>query len=184
MAGTYRGVLACSAGPLRHEILDTFFIEKRKQTIPRIVEQTGSSFRNYIFEKALEASITCNLLGICIVRMIPKPSKNGSAFCQKTIKIQAWGHQNRGLEGSGAGLEASWAILGHPGRLWKRLGPSWKRLGAVVEASWAFLGRERLPIWFQVGFQNRAQINKKSIQKLINFLMPLGIDLFRFFIDF
>ena len=99
---------------------------------PRMVEQTGSSFRNSIFEKALEASITCNLLGICIIRMIPKPSKNGSAFCQKTIKIQAWRHQDRGLEGSGAGLEASWAILGHPGRLWKRLGPSWKRLGSLL----------------------------------------------------
>ena len=145
MAGTYRGVLACSAGPLRHEILDTFFFEKRRQTtplFPRIVEQTGSSFRNYIFEKALEASITCNLLGICIIRMIPKPSKNGSAFCQKTIKIQAWRRQDRGLEGSGAGLEASWAILGHPGRLWKRLGPSWKRLGSVLGDSWAVLNRK------------------------------------------
>ena len=95
-----------------------------------MVEQTGSSFRNSIFEKALEASITCNLLRICIIRMIPKSSKNGSIFCQKAIKIQAWKHQNRGLEGSGAGLEASWAILGHPGRFWKRLGPSWKRLGS------------------------------------------------------
>ena len=135
MAGTYRGVLACSAGSLRHGILDRIsnWNEKADSAtcFPRMVEQTGSSFRNYIFEKALEASITCNLLGICIVRMIPKPSKNGSAFCQKNIKIQAWRHQDRGLEGSGAGLEASWAILGHPGRLWKRLGPSWKRLGSL-----------------------------------------------------
>ena len=130
---------------------------------PRIVEQTGSSFRNYIFEKALEASITCNLLGICIVRMIPHPSKNGSAFCQKTIKIQAWRHQDRGLEGSGAGLEASWAILGHPGHLWKRLGPSWKRLGSVLEASWAVLGRKKLPTWLQGGSQNGSQIYKKTI---------------------
>ena len=30
MAGTYRGVLACSAGPLRHGILDTFFNWKEK----------------------------------------------------------------------------------------------------------------------------------------------------------
>ena len=131
MAGTYRGVLACSAGSLRHGILDRIFYWKEKVNyaiFPRMVEQTGSSFRNSIFEKALEASITCNLLGICIIRMIPKPSKNGSAFCQIAIKIQAWRHQHRGLEGSGAGLEASWAILGYPGRFWKRLGPSWKRL--------------------------------------------------------
>ena len=55
-----------------------------------------------------------------------------SIFVKKTIKIQAWRHQNRGLEGSGAGLETSWAILGHPGRFWKRLGPSWKRLGGLL----------------------------------------------------
>ena len=151
MAGTYRSVLACSAGPLRHGILDTFF--------PRIVEQTGSSFRNYIFEKALEASITCNLLGICIVRMIPKPSKNGSAFCQKAIKIQAWRHQDRGLEGSGAGLEASWAILGHPGRLWKRLGPSWKRLGT----SWKPPG----PFWAEKAGQHGSKMAPKTEAKSI-----------------
>ena len=115
MAGTYRG---------RVDLFSRIFFL-------RMLEQTGS-FYKAIFEIALEASITCNLLGICIVRMIPKPSKNGSAFCQKTIKIQAWRHQDRGLEGSGAGLEASWAILGHPGRLWKRLGPSWKRLGSLL----------------------------------------------------
>ena len=149
-----------------------------------MVEQTGSSFRNSIFEKALEASITCNLLGICIIRMIPKPSKNGSAFYQKAIKIQAWRHQNRGLEGSGAGLEASWAILGHPGRFWKRLGPSWKRLWGVLEASWAVLGRKRLPTWLQVGSQNGAKIYKKSIPKSINCLMPLRIVIFLFFFDF
>ena len=103
---------------------------------PRMVEQTGSSFRNSIFEKALEVSITCNLLGICIVRTIPKPFKNESTFCQTAIKIQAWRHQDRGPEGSGA----SWTNLG---RLWKRLGPSWKRLGSVLEASWAVLDRKR-----------------------------------------
>ena len=147
---------------------------------PRIVEQTGSSFRNYIFEKALEASITCNLLGICIVRMIPKPSKNGSAFCQKTIKIQAWRHQDRGLEGSGAGLEASWAILGHPGRLWKRLGPSWKRLGSVLEASWAVLGRKSWPTWLQDGSQNGGQIYKKQAKNR----SPVGCHLESPFVGF
>ena len=124
-----------------------------------MLEQTGSSFTNAIFEKALEASITCNLLGICIVRMIPKPSKNGSAFRQITIQIQAWRHQNRGLEGSGAGLEASWAIFGYP----ERLGASWKRLGGVLEASWAVLSRKRWPTRLQIGSQNGAQIYKKSI---------------------
>ena len=118
---------------------------------------------------------------IFVVKMMPNLLKNGSNLCQKIFKIQAWRQQNRGQEGPGAGLEASLAVLGHLGRFWKRLGPSWKRLGAVLEASWAFLGRERWPIWLQVGFQNRAQINKKSIQKLINFLMPLGIDFWKDF---
>ena len=94
------------------EDLIDFFIDQRRIGIP------GSSFRISMFEKALEASITCNLLGICIVKMIPKSSKNGSAFNQKAIKTQVPRHQNRGLEGSGAGLKANWAILGHPGRFW------------------------------------------------------------------
>ena len=148
--------------PWDTEYLIHFLIEKRRQTMPlfpRIVEQTGSSFRNYMFEKALEASITCNLLGICIVRMIPKPSKNGSAFCQKAIKIQAWRHQNRGLEGSRAGLEASWAALGVPRRFWyilSRLGGVC--LGKVLEASWTVLGRERWPTGLQFSPQSAAKI--------------------------
>ena len=147
MAGTYRG---------RVDLFSRVFFLW-------MLEQTGSSFTNAIFEKALEASITCNLLGICIVRMIPKPSKNGSAFRQITIQIQAWRHQNRGPEGSGAGLEASWAIFGYPGCFWKRLGPSWKRLGGVLEASWTVLSRKRWPTRFQISSQNGTQIYKKSI---------------------
>ena len=90
LAGTYRGRV------------DLF----SKVSFLRMLEQTGSSFTNAIFEKALEASITCNLLGICIVRMIP-----------------AWKHQNRGPEDSGAGLEASWTVLE----------ASWKRLGGLLD---------------------------------------------------
>ena len=48
--------------------------------------------------------------------------------------------QNRSLEGSGAGLEASWAVLGDPKRLRRHLGPSWRRLGGVLEGSWRPLG--------------------------------------------
>ena len=55
--------------------------------------------------------------------------KMDQRYSKKTFEIQAWRHQNRGLEGSGAGLEASWAVLGYPGRFWMRLGPSWKPLG-------------------------------------------------------
>jgi len=143
MAGTYRG---------RVDFFSRVFFV-------RMLEQTGSSFTNAIFEKALEASITCNLLGICIVRMIPKPSKNGSAFRQITIQIQAWRHQNRGPEDSGADLEAFWAIFGYPGRFWKRLGPSWKRLGA----SWRPPG----PFWNEKGGQHDFKLAPKTEPKSI-----------------
>ena len=117
--------------------------------------------------------------------MIPRPSKNGSNFCQKRpLKIQARRHQNRSPEGSKAGLEAPWAVLRQLGRFWKRLGPSWRHLGRVLEGSWAVLGRERWPTWIQLGFQKATTINNKSAQKLINFMMALGMDVFRFFSDF
>ena len=44
--------------------------------------------------------------------------------------------KNRGLEGSRAGLEASWAVLGVPRRFWYIL----DRLGGVLEAPWKGLG--------------------------------------------
>ena len=141
MAGTYRGVLACSAGSLRHGILDRIFNGKEKANsaiFPRMVEQTGSSFRNSIFEKALEASITCNLLGICIIRMIPKPSKNGSAFYQKN-------HQNPGLEAPKSRSGGLWGrlggVLGHLGPSWTFLEASWTVLEASLRRLGSLLGR-------------------------------------------
>ena len=109
--------------------------------------------------------------------MIPKPSKNGSAFCQKTIKIQAWRHQDRGLEGSGAGLEASWAGLGDPRRLESYLGPFWNRLGGLL----AGLGPRKVanmaPTWPPKRSQNQLKIDPKIDQ----FLVPLGIDFWKDF---
>ena len=98
-----------------------------------------------------------------MLKMIPKPSKNGSKLLQITFKIQAWRHQNRSPEGSGAGLDASWAVLGHPGFFWQA---SW----VVLEASWAVFGRERWPTWVQVAPQDGAKIDKKSIPKLLIFV--------------
>ena len=37
-------------------------------------------------------------------------------------------------------MEASWAVLGDPKRLWRHLGLSWKRLGGGLEGSWRGLG--------------------------------------------
>ena len=103
-----------------------------------MVEQTGSSFRNSIFEKALEASITCNLLGICIIRMIPKPSKNGSAFYQKN-------HQNPGLEAPTSRSGGLWGrfggVLGHLGPSWTFLEASWTVLEASLRRLGSLLGR-------------------------------------------
>ena len=45
------------------------------------------------------------------------------------------------MEGSRAGLEASWAVLGIPGRFLLHLGPFWRRLGGVFDRSWRPLGR-------------------------------------------
>ena len=158
MAGTYRDVLACSAGSLRrHGILDKHFQLKRERKFrhifPRMVEQTGSSFRNSIFEKALEASITCNLLGICIIRMIPKPSKNGSAFYQKN-------HQNPGLEAPKSRSGGLWGrlggVLGHLGPSWTFLEASW----TVLEASWKPPG----PAW--------AVLSRKKVANMAPSWLP------------
>ena len=105
-------------------------------------------------------------------------------FIKKTIKIQAWRHQNRGPEGSGAGWEASWAILGHPGRF----GSVLDRLGSVFEASWKPPG----PSWVEKGGQHgsklapktKAKSIKKRSKNLSILLMPLGIAISRFFFDF
>ena len=73
-----------------------------------------------------------------------------------------------------------------PGQVWTRLGLSWAiqsvfggvlgRLGSVLERFWRRLGPSWGPTWVQVAPQDAAKIDKKSIPKLINFLMPLGID--------
>ena len=93
--------------------------------------------------------------------------------------------KHRGLEGSGAGLEASWAVLGDPKRLWRHLGLSWKRLGGVLEGSWRPLGRS----WAEKGGQHGsklapqigAQIDLKSIPKIDQLFVPLGIDFYKDF---
>ena len=43
---------------------------------------------------------------------------------------------------------------------------------------------KKWPTWLQVGLQNRSKIDKKSMQKSIVFLMPLGVDLWTNFVDF
>ena len=50
---------------------------------------------------------------------------------------------------SKASLEASWTVLE----------ASWRRLGGVLEASWAVFGLERWPTWLELGPQNGAKIN-------------------------
>ena len=50
----------------------------------------------------------------------------------KSTNIDQTSIKNRGLEGSGAGLEASWAGLGDPRRLERHLGPFWRRLGGFL----------------------------------------------------
>ena len=92
-------------------------------------------------------------------------------------------------------MEASWAVLGDPKRLWRHLGPSWRRLGSVLEESWKPLGLswERLggvlgaswedkvanmaPTWPPKRSQDGEQIDQ-------HFDHFLDASLDRFFMDF
>ena len=91
------------------------------------------------------------------------------------------------MEGRGVILEPFW------GSGWVLapkcvLGGVLDRLGGVLEASWKPLG----PSWAEKDGQhgpklapkNGDKIDKKSIQKSINFLMPLGIVIFGFALIF
>ena len=98
---------------------------------------------------------------------------NQSNIEHKWTKHRSKIAKNRGLEGSGAGLEASWAVLGDLGRSkasleasWTVLEASWRRPGEVLEASWAVLGRERWPTWLQLGSQNGAKNEVKIDPKI------------------
>ena len=93
-------------------------------------------------------------------KVVQKSTKNRSKIEQKSIKNRSKIVQNRGLEGSGAGLEASWAVLGDPKHLWRHLGPSWRRLGGVLEGSWSPLGRT----WAEKGGQYGSNLAPKRNQ--------------------
>ena len=69
------------------------------------------------------------------------------------------------------------------GRVLRRLG-EFSRSGwaswAVLEASWAVLGRKRWPTWLQLGSQNGSNIDRKSIPRCL----PMLSSFFdRFLID-
>ena len=73
---------------------------------------------------------------------IVKKSRSGGLRCR-------FGGVLGRLGRSKASLEASWTVLE----------ASWRRLGGVLEASWAVFGLERWPTWLQLGPQNGAKIN-------------------------
>ena len=125
-----------------------------------MVEQTGSSFRNLIFEKALGASITCKLQGICIVRMIPKT-------IQKWIIILSKTHQNPGLE---TPKSKSGGLWGRFGGVLGNLGPSWTFVEAswtVLEASWKRLGSLLGRLGGEKGGQHGSKVAPKTEAKSI-----------------
>ena len=90
--------------------------------------------------------------------------KRQSKINHKSTNKQSKIVKNRGLEGSGAGLEASWAVLGDPKRLWRHLGPSLKRLGVVLEGSWRPLGRSLAENGGQHGSKLAPETEPKSIK--------------------
>ena len=60
-------------------------------------------------------------------------------------------------------MEASWAVLGDPKRLWRHLGLSWRRLGGVLEGSWRLLG----PSWGENSDQHGSKLAFKTEPKSI-----------------
>ena len=71
----------------------------------------------------------------------PKSRSGGS-------KIEVQRVQNRGFGGLLGGLRSSWAQLGPSAGC---RGPSWRRLGAVLEALWVRLGRPGGRLWGVLG---------------------------------
>ena len=104
--------------------------------------------------------------------MDQKSNKNRSKIDQKSIK-----NPPRELR------EASWGLLGHLGVSWGRLGASCGRPGGVLGRLGGVLARKRWPTWLQLGSQNGAKNEKKSKQKTIKILMPLGVDFSKILMD-
>ena len=98
-------------------------------------------------------TIDQNRLKICQTS-INNQSKNQPNIDQNSTK-------NRGLEGSGAGLEASWAGLGGPRRLESYPGPFWNRLGGLLGG----LGPRKVanmgPTWHPKRSKNQLKIGPK-----------------------
>ena len=118
---------------------------------------------------------TCDPLGICIFKWIPKPSKNRSKLCQKNLKTQARRHhhpkilpktsqnfakiiQNHYKIEAWRRVEASWQ---RPGASWGVLGASWDVLDDFVSSwgrlgsSWNVLGASRGRLGTLEGFLSR-----------------------------
>ena len=100
---------------------------RRLQGAPNTVRRPNSP------QKALEASLTCNLLGFC-------NSKNDPKTIQKWISILPKIHQNLVLEApksmSGGLWDKFGSVLGQRGLSWTFLEGAW----TVLEASWKRLG--------------------------------------------
>ena len=80
-------------------------------------------------------------------KMYQKSIKNQSKMDQTCTKNGPKFSQNWGLEGSRAGLEASWAVLGAPKDSWRDLGSSWRRHGSVLGGKSGQPGSNLAPSW-------------------------------------
>ena len=102
----------------------------------------------------------------------------------KSSKMIPESFQNRRLGRVLGALGASWGCLGASWGVFGCLGGVLGRLVAVLGASWGVLARKRWPTWLQLGPQNGARIEKKSKQKSIKILMPLGVGFLKDFSGF
>ncbi len=86
------------------------------------------------------------------------------------------------MEGAGAGLEASWAVLGDPKRLWRHLGLSWRRLGSFLGGLGLRKVAKMVPIWLPERSQNQLKINPK-IDQIFNASWNLFLEGFWLILD-
>ena len=124
------------------------------------------------------------------LRVTP-PAHSGTAFAPMWPKMAPSWHQNgtKNQPKSRLGVGTPWARgrprAGYPMRPWaknseKNKDPTKKRADSHRAPP---VEPKKRPTWLQVGLQNRSKIDKKSMQKSIVFLMPLGVDLWTNFVD-
>ena len=97
-------------------------------------------------------------------KSINKSTKNQSKINQNQQKSNQKSTKIRGLGGSAAALEASWAGLGDPRHLESYLGPFWNRLGGLLGGPGLRKVANMGPTWRPKRSKNLLKIGPKIDQ--------------------